>query len=28
MMYIERCEELKTTGVEPNWDGAWKMTSK
>ncbi len=28
LMYIERCEELKTTGVESDWDGAWKMTSK
>lgn len=27
-MYLERCAELKTTGVEPDWDGAWKMTSK
>lgn len=28
VMYIERCEELKTTGVEADWGGAWKMTSK
>jgi adenylate cyclase len=28
LMYIERCEELKTTGIEPDWDGSWKMTSK
>jgi adenylate cyclase len=27
-MYLERCAELKTTGVESDWDGAWKMTSK
>ena len=27
-MYIERCEELKQTPPEADWDGSWEMQSK
>ena len=27
-MYIERCNMLKETPPDDDWDGVWKMTSK